>query len=125
MINIKKGKGNDAFLKKFDNITKKFANKAIGVAVFRTSREMRNEAAKNAPYKKGDLRRSVTVEHKKLTAKVGSNKVYARIQDLGGQAGRGLKATIKGNKYLTNAFKKATEKTLPKYIKQEIKRLTK
>lgn len=48
----------------------------------------------------GGLAPSITTEHDSDSATIGSNKPYAAIQQLGGQAGRGLKATIPARSYL-------------------------
>ncbi|MGO1073218.1 phage virion morphogenesis protein [Lysobacter sp. CA199] len=48
----------------------------------------------------GQLAASVTTDFDANTAIVGSNKVYAAIQQLGGQAGRNRKVTIPARPYL-------------------------
>lgn len=111
------------FLKKFDNITKN-TDDAIDKAIQRAGRDLKSNAQRKAPFKRSHLRRSITARHRFLQSVVGSNLVYARIQDLGGMAGRGLKSKIKGNKYLTKAFK-AIEDKLEKYFRQELKKLFK
>lgn len=46
------------------------------------------------------LAASVTTVTTKTSAAIGSNKVYAAIQQLGGKAGRGRKVTIPAREYL-------------------------
>ena len=81
-----------------------------------------------APYDTGNLRRSLNWKANSREARIGSNLVYARIHDLGGQAGRGRKVRIpkyKGRGYLTPAFEimkngeaiKIVEKNLKKALK--------
>jgi len=55
---------------------------------------VQNEAKKNAPFETGSLRRSITHEVKNLTGTVGTDLVYARIQEEGGDI------TPKTKKYL-------------------------
>jgi phage virion morphogenesis protein len=48
----------------------------------------------------GGLASSVTTRATRTTAAIGSNKVYAAIQQLGGKAGRGRRVTIPARPYL-------------------------
>lgn len=50
--------------------------------------------------KSGQLRASISYESSSKTVCVGTNKVYARIHQLGGKAGRGLKVTIPQREYI-------------------------
>jgi hypothetical protein len=73
-------------------IMKKFPQrfeKAKGVALFRIGLDMKSDASRLAPVKSGDLSRSIdffprTPGAMGDTVKVGTNKIYARIQDYGG-----------------------------------------
>lgn len=70
---------------------------------------MHGDAISWAPFKSGNLRRSLTWKADAKEARVGSNVEYARIHDLGGMAGRGRKVRIpkyKGRGYLTPAYNK-------------------
>lgn len=100
--------------------------KATTIGLRRCGDQLRNDAAQNAPYLTGNLRRSITMEmvnDKKVI--VGSNLAYARIHDEGGvitpKKGKFLrfqvggqwvsvrKVTIpkyRGQGYLTPAFEK-------------------
>jgi len=70
--------------------------------------EIQNEAKILAPKKTGDLRRSITHKvHGWEWAEVGTDKVYARIQEYGGKTWRG--GTIKPRLYFTGAVEKKTE----------------
>lgn len=62
-----------------------------------------------APYKTGTLRRSITNKVVSVTdgvvGYVGSNLVYARIQEYGGETGRNKRTIIKGKHYLSRAVR--------------------
>lgn len=67
-----------------------------------------------APYKLGDLRRSILwdvafVGTNKIQGAVGSNLDYARIHELGGFTGRGHKSFIKPKRYLSRAVEESTD----------------
>lgn len=49
---------------------------------------------------RGQLAGSVDAQYDATSATIGSNKVYAAIQQRGGKAGRGLKVTIPARPYL-------------------------
>jgi len=58
----------------------------------------------------GQLRRSVIMRPKgRAHVQVGATAVYARIQELGGDAGRGHSAHLPPRPYLAAALKKITE----------------
>lgn len=60
---------------------------ACGIIVLRLANEIRNEAGTLAPYKSGNLRRSLTAQpvgNDKTKYAVGTNLVYAEIHDKGG-----------------------------------------
>jgi len=88
------------FTMKLKKEMKKFPEKisrGIKIGLFSAGQEMRNRAITLAPFKSGDLRRSIgtdpaTYSQIENQIKIGSNKVYARIQDLGG--------IIRGNPFL-------------------------
>jgi phage virion morphogenesis protein len=50
---------------------------------------------------RGDLARSITRHHDAHSAVVGTNKVYARIHQFGGWAGRGQRVVIQARPFLT------------------------
>jgi len=62
----------------------KKAKEAMRESLFEASLLVQNEAKRNSPILRGDLRRSITHEIKQLSAKIGSNKIYAPIQEFGG-----------------------------------------
>lgn len=73
--------------KKFEKALKqapKKTAKALNDGLEKSSLVVQNQAKKNSPIARGDLRRSITKEIKNLVATVGSNKIYARIQEFGG-----------------------------------------
>jgi len=57
----------------------------------------------------GGLAASVTTAYSRATASIGSNKIYAAIQQLGGKAGRGHKVTIPARPYLVFGDDEAEE----------------
>lgn len=71
--------------------------RAVGISLKRMGQEARSMAIGMAPRKTGDLVRSIlmTPAFPLKYVSIGSNKVYARIQDLGGVV------TPKAGKYLT------------------------
>ena len=82
------------------------------------------------PYRTGNLKRSITsnVDVRKSGDKiqigtVGSNLVYARIQEYGGSTGRNHKTKIIGKFYLTRAISDNIEKLRRRF--QAIKLLNK
>ncbi len=91
--------------------------------------DVHSDAVKLAPYKSGTLRRSlnslVSQNGKQLEGAVGSNLVYARIQELGGDTGRNHKTHITGKFYLTGAVEKNKDKIAKRFKDYlAIKRLT-
>lgn len=109
----------------------------------RTGLEAMNGAKEAAPYITGNLRRSITMEPQKvgksdLKVEVGSNLVYARIQDMGGEIvpksaqylrfqvkGQWVMARrvkIKGNKYLTKQYERMSEGRMGDIFKEESER---
>lgn len=86
-----------------DKIMKKFPikfQKAKGISLFRIGLDMKSDASRFAPVKSGDLSRSIDFFPRTPGAmgdfvRVGTNKVYARVQDYGGRL------RPKTSKYLT------------------------
>lgn len=58
--------------------------KGADIALFIIGNRIRNDAGTHAPYKTGNLRRSLTVQQAPLKVTIGTNLVYARIHDQGG-----------------------------------------
>ena len=116
--------------------------KAITTALRRCGDQLRNDAGTLAPYKTGNLRRSLTmlpVGTDKVI--VGTNLDYARIQDLGGEIraknadyltfkinGQWVKVKkvkipkYRGEGYLTPAFKKLVDGDAQRIFTEEIER---
>ena len=63
--------------------------------LFEVSQKIRNDAVRNAPYRSWNLRRSILAKQEWLKARIGTNVVYARIQEYG------WIITPKRRKYLT------------------------
>ena len=82
----------DAVFKRFRNDVRSYpedAARAIQVTLFKAGQDVRTKSIRLAPYKSGDLRRSISVKPQSLGGiknfvVIGTNKPYARIQDLGG-----------------------------------------
>lgn len=78
-------------------------------AMFSSLLQVHSKAVPNAPYKTGTLRRSLSwamsngISGGRIEGAVGSNLVYARIHELGGNAGRNGSVAIKGKRYLGRA----------------------
>lgn len=72
---------------------------AISTALLRSGNEMRNKAIKLAPFKSGNLRRSITIRSGRRVVRVGTNVVYARIHDQGGSI-RAHTITPRNGKFL-------------------------
>lgn len=114
--------------------------KAVTIGLRRCGDQLRNDAAENAPYLSGTLRRSITMEmpnDKKVI--VGSNLEYARIHDEGGVIEpkkskylrfqiNGHWVTVKkvtihkyrGQGYLTPAFEKLVKGDAEKIFTEEM-----
>ena len=72
--------------KRVSKILKKYPEKAkaaVKKSLLESAIEVQNKAKKNAPYKSGNLRRSITHEAKADFAKVGTNVVYAPVHEFG------------------------------------------
>lgn len=91
-------------------------NEQIYQATFDSLLDVRSTAVKPgyAPYKTGTLRRSITslVNRSKevIEGAVGTNVVYARIQEFGGKAGRNKGVTIQPKYYISRAVDENKEK---------------
>jgi len=87
--------------------------KAAQVSLQQSALEVQNRAKRLAPFLTGNLRRSITHEVKPLSAKIGTDVVYARIHEFGGRAGRNRRVRIrpyKGRGYLRPALKQSINK---------------
>ena len=118
------------------------AKKAFEIGLRRCGDQMRNEAGANAPYKTGNLKRSITLRVEGVQrAIVGTNLVYARIHDQGGEisaknakyltfkvGGKWVRVKrvrikpVNGKGYLTPAFNKLVEGDAEKIFTEEIKK---
>lgn len=101
--------------------------KAVAMGMARAGLEVQNQAKTKAPYQTGNLRRSLTMDPSIVgvrdQVRVGSNLEYARIQDLGGAAGKKRRGRIKAKRYLIGPFEHVTGSTLSTYIRSEIQRV--
>lgn len=116
--------------------------RAIDISLARAGNEMRNKSIRLAPFKSGTLRRSIRMKQGEDMVRVGTNLIYARIQDQGGVIrpkkakflrfkinGRWIttkKVTIpkyKGRGYLTPAYQEQVRGRARKIFTQEINRV--
>ena len=81
----------DAALKRAPKKTKRLIQEGLKEAAL----DVQSDSKKNAPWDTGNLRRSITHEIKAMSAKIGTDVVYAAIQEYGGEI-----RPVKG-KYLT------------------------
>ena len=91
-------------------------SKAVKTGLLRVGLDIRNAAGTKAPFKTGTLRRSLTQKTNSAAiydyaknggvqqVAVGSNLVYARIQEFGGRAGRGHAVKIRARRFLRPPF---------------------
>lgn len=83
-------------------------------AMFSSLLQVHSKAVPNAPYKTGTLHRSLSwamsngISGGRVEGAVGSNLVYARIHELGGNAGRNGSVRIKAKRYLGRAVDSST-----------------
>lgn len=99
-------------------------SEGVLIAFESISRDVARVAAANAPYKRGHLRSSIVWDTWQagngiVEATVGSNLVYARIQEFGGYTGRGYRSFIRPKLYLTGAVE-AMEPQIPGRIEKWI-----
>lgn len=113
------------FLANFNKLDDKLQS-AIDISLIRCGQEIQGKAKQSAPYLTGILRKSIRSRKEKNKVAVGvslSSVKYARIQDLGGRAGRNHSAKIKGNKYLSGSFENIIKTRVKKIFDQELKNI--
>lgn len=117
-------------------------DEAIHIGLRRCGDEIRNRAGDMAPYKTGNLRRSLTIDLSEDEVTVGTNLEYARIHDKGGEIRaknkpylvfqinghwvRTKKVTIpkyKGRGYMTPAYKEMADGGAKQIFVEEINRI--
>lgn len=76
-----------------------FESESWGGQKWKDSKRAKNEGGKTLQ-KSGQLAASLTTKSGNDFARIGSNKVYAAIHHLGGQAGRGHKVSLPARPYL-------------------------
>lgn len=76
-----------------------FESESWGGNKWKDSKRAKNEGGKTLQ-KSGQLAASLTTQSGNDFARIGSNKVYAAIHHLGGQAGRGHKVSLPARPYL-------------------------
>ena len=103
------------------NILVQAAPSVVRDAIEATVLDVQGDAAKNAPYKSGTLRRSI--DHRvessggKVTGYVGTNVEYAAIHEFGGRAGRNKSLRIKKKGYFKRAIAANKGKLEPRIAK--------
>lgn len=129
-----------SFLKNYPQLLRT----VIKTALYRIGTEMQDMAVNLAPYKSGTLRRSVGMDLGTSKVAVGSDLVYARIQDQGGTIKpkrkkylrfqiRGKWVTVKqvtipkynGKGYLTPAYNKQEQSRAEDIFREEFDRILK
>lgn len=96
-------------------------SKATEISLFRIGQEVRNDGGSFAPYKTGNLRRSLTnrtdknaiFKEKKNQVEVGTNLIYARTQEYG-------RGNIPARRYMTKAMQKQSQGRGSKIFNEEI-----
>jgi len=131
----------ERLLKEFPERTKK----AIAISLKQSALIVQNAAKINSPYLTGNLRRSITNEVKENYAEIGTDVIYARIQELGGvilpktkkylrfmtrsknwvTVGKVIIPPFKGKGYLRPALEENSEKILKNFADNLEKQLTK
>lgn len=80
----------------------------LKVAITASVLDVQGDAAINAPYQRGILRKGISHDvessHGYVTGFVGSNIAYARIQEMGGETGRNHATHIRPKRYLGRAI---------------------
>ena len=84
MISLEINLRTSAKLLKLIETSPKLLERAIKIALWRIGSEMRNRAGRNAPFRSGNLRRSITLREMHRRVLVGTNLVYAPIHEYGG-----------------------------------------
>ena len=88
--------------------------KALVLSVDQGALEIQNRSKELAPYKTGNLRRSITKSlipaSGGLSQRIGTDVVYAAIHEFGGVTGRGHRTRIKARPYFRPAIKEKTPK---------------
>lgn len=97
--------------------------KAIDIALKRIGFEVERGAKIDAPYKTGNLRRSIRSEQSKTDVTTGTNLVYAAIHEFGGNTGRGHRVRIQARPYLTPQLKIQQEGRAIDILTDEINRI--
>lgn len=102
----------------------KSANAQLQTVITSSVLDVLTGAVQNAPYKTGTLRRSLThkvdVGRNEAVGYVGSNLVYSRIQELGGQAGRGGSVNIRPKRYLQRSIESNKPRIAERFRKLKI-----
>jgi len=101
-------------------------SEANEIALFRIGQDVRSDAGTMAPYKTGNLRRSLTdafdkeaiFNEKRNKVEIGSKLVYARTQEFG-------RGGIKARLFLTKAMEKQIKGEAEKTFSEEIETVIK
>ena len=98
---------------------------AIDMALKRIGDAMEGAAKRIAPYKTGNLRRSITSTQSRKSVTTGTDLIYAAIQEFGGLAGKNKSAKIPAHPYLRPALAEQKAGKAIDIITEEIKRILK
>lgn len=121
-------KGLQRKLNKVSKAVPKEASRAINLSLRTVERQVKhnlsNRILRVISGKLHDTWPVVESSARKLSGRIGSNVVYARIHEYGGRAGRGLKVRIPARKYFTKSIKQC-EKKINGFFNKAISRIVK
>jgi len=98
--------------------------KGVDAALLRIGLEMQRDSSELAPYKTGNLRRSIVIGERTPTeVQVGTDLEYAMIHEYGGTTKYG--GVIKERKYMRTAFENQQNGRAQSILEEEINRYLK
>jgi len=97
--------------------------RGMDIALTKVGQDMKRDSKAAAPYDTGTLRRSIDMEKGTGYVVVGSAVPYARIHELGGQAGRNKSVTIQARPYLGPALDKQAAGQALKHVAEQLAKL--
>lgn len=113
----------ESLIKGLDGVERLFPEQ-VYVALTASVLDIRNDAIKNAPKDTGTLARSIDWKvprgSSSMIGYVGSNLVYAKIHEFGGQTGRNHSVTIQGKHYFERAIQANSAAAKERFRKLEL-----
>ena len=108
--------GTDELIKTLSKIDAGVRNEAALDAVEEGGAAIMFRLVQNAPVRTSALRNSIRIESRKTAsgaeAEIGPHVIYARIQEFGGNTGRGHRTYIKGKHYLEKTVNERRQKAI-------------